>query len=73
MTDVATVDLHFIDMPAEEATADTTPLVVIHGLLGSADNWRSHLKVWQRSRRVIALDLRNHGHCRGNALRDHGG
>lgn len=61
MTDVATVDLHFIDMPAEEATADTTPLVVIHGLLGSADNWRSHLKVWQRSRRVIALDLRNHG------------
>ncbi|PKG49295.1 MULTISPECIES: alpha/beta fold hydrolase [Halomonadaceae] len=62
MTDVATVDLHFIDMPAEEATADTTPLVVIHGLLGSADNWRSHLKVWQRSRRVIALDLRNHGH-----------
>ena len=61
MTDVATVDLHFIDMPAEEAAADTTPLVVIHGLLGSADNWRSHLKVWQRSRRVIALDLRNHG------------
>lgn len=61
MTDVATVDLHFIDMPAEEAAADATPLVVIHGLLGSADNWRSHLKVWQRSRRVIALDLRNHG------------
>ncbi|MEL7983026.1 alpha/beta fold hydrolase [Vreelandella titanicae] len=61
MTDVATVDLHFIDMPAEEAAADTPPLVVIHGLLGSADNWRSHLKVWQGSRRVIALDLRNHG------------
>jgi esterase len=61
MTDVATVDLHFIDMPADDAATDTTPLVVIHGLLGSADNWRSHLKVWQRSRRVIALDLRNHG------------
>jgi esterase len=61
MTDVATVDLHFIDMPADDAAADTDPLVVIHGLLGSADNWRSHLKVWQRSRRVIALDLRNHG------------
>ena len=61
MTDIATVDLHFIDMPADHAAADTTPLVVIHGLLGSADNWRSHLKVWQRSRRVIALDLRNHG------------
>lgn len=61
MTNVAIVDLHFIDIPADDAAADTTPLVVIHGLLGSADNWRSHLKVWQRSRRVIALDLRNHG------------
>lgn len=61
MTDVATVDLHFIDMPAEDASTDTAPLVVIHGLLGSADNWRSHVKVWQRTRRVIALDLRNHG------------
>mgnify|MGYP003150132832 FL=1 len=61
MTDVATVDLHFIDMPADEAAADKPPLVVIHGLLGSAGNWRSHLKVWQGSRRVIALDLRNHG------------
>ncbi|MDG4870439.1 alpha/beta fold hydrolase, partial [Guyparkeria sp. 1SP6A2] len=27
----------------------------------SADNWRSHLKVWQRKRRVVAVDLRNHG------------
>ena len=61
MTNVASVDLHFIDFPADEAAANATPLVVIHGLLGSADNWRSHLKVWQRSRRVIALDLRNHG------------
>lgn len=66
MTDIATVDLHFIDMPAEDSPvkdnpADAVPLVIIHGLLGSADNWRSHLKVWQRSRRVIALDLRNHG------------
>ncbi|TVP51458.1 MAG: alpha/beta fold hydrolase [Halomonas sp.] len=61
MTDAATVDLYFIDMPADDGAADAAPLVVIHGLLGSADNWRSHLKVWQRSRRVIALDLRNHG------------
>ncbi|WP_129139893.1 alpha/beta fold hydrolase [Modicisalibacter coralii] len=39
----------------------TRPLVILHGLLGSADNWRSHAKQWQRSRRVIAVDLRNHG------------
>ncbi len=37
------------------------PLVVIHGLFGSADNWRSHVKAWQETRRVIAVDLRNHG------------
>lgn len=70
MTDLATVDLYCIDMPADDGAVDATPLVVIHGLLGSADNWRSHLKVWQRSRRVIAVDLRNHGrspHAEGMA------
>lgn len=60
MTDAATVDLHYLEMDSEGAP-DATPLVVIHGLMGSADNWRSHLKAWQRSRRVIAVDLRNHG------------
>ncbi|MBZ5487828.1 alpha/beta fold hydrolase [Halomonas aquamarina] len=60
MTDAATLDLHVLDM-ACEAQSEATPLVVIHGLMGSADNWRSHLKVWQRTRRVIAVDLRNHG------------
>ncbi|MGO3056181.1 MULTISPECIES: alpha/beta fold hydrolase [Halomonas] len=60
MTDAATVDLHYLEMDSEDAP-DSTPLVVIHGLMGSADNWRSHLKAWQRSRRVIAVDLRNHG------------
>ncbi|MGM0534977.1 MAG: alpha/beta fold hydrolase [Pseudomonadota bacterium] len=50
------VELHHID-----TGGDDTPLVVVHGLLGSADNWRSHLKQWQRRRRVIAVDLRNHG------------
>ncbi|MEQ6888173.1 alpha/beta fold hydrolase [Halomonas sp. CS7] len=49
-------DLHFLDTGGDE-----TPLVVIHGLLGSADNWRSHAKQWQRRRRVITVDLRNHG------------
>ncbi|RDB43354.1 alpha/beta fold hydrolase [Halomonas sp. DQ26W] len=37
------------------------PLFVVHGLLGSADNWRSHVKQWQERRRVVAVDLRNHG------------
>ncbi|MGJ8524486.1 Esterase YbfF [Halomonadaceae bacterium LMG 33818] len=37
------------------------PLVILHGLMGSADNWRSAVKAWGRERHVIALDLRNHG------------
>ncbi|PMR77441.1 alpha/beta fold hydrolase [Billgrantia endophytica] len=37
------------------------PLIVVHGLLGSADNWRSHVKQWQERWRVVAVDLRNHG------------
>ncbi|MBR2512718.1 MAG: alpha/beta fold hydrolase [Halomonas sp.] len=61
MTELAAVELHVIDLPAEQGSHDQLPLVVIHGLLGSADNWRSHLKVWQQTRRVIAVDLRNHG------------
>lgn len=55
MTD--TVALHCQD----DGPEGTRPLVILHGLLGSADNWRSHAKQWQRSRRVIAVDLRNHG------------
>ncbi len=50
------IELHYVD-----TGGDATPLVVVHGLLGSADNWRSHLKQWQRRHRVIAVDLRNHG------------
>lgn len=37
------------------------PLVIVHGLLGSADNWRSHIKHFASHWRVIAVDLRNHG------------
>ncbi|MBF8221575.1 alpha/beta fold hydrolase [Halomonas sp. 328] len=51
------IELHTLD----GGEGDGLPLVVIHGLLGSADNWRSHLKSWQQGRRVVAVDLRNHG------------
>lgn len=50
------VELNYLD-----TGGDGIPLVVVHGLLGSADNWRSHVKQWQRRYRVIAVDLRNHG------------
>ncbi len=38
-----------------------TPLVVIHGLFGAQDNWRSHVLRWSEDRHVISMDLRNHG------------
>ncbi|WP_346798279.1 alpha/beta fold hydrolase [Halomonas sp. Bachu 37] len=53
------VSLQYLDVGT--SNADALPLIVIHGLLGSADNWRSHIKAWQQTRRVIAVDLRNHG------------
>ncbi|MED5510016.1 MAG: alpha/beta fold hydrolase, partial [Pseudomonadota bacterium] len=37
------------------------PLIIIHGLFGSADNWRSMAKYFSRFYRVISVDLRNHG------------
>ena len=39
-----------------------TPLVVLHGLLGSSRNWQSAgAALAERGRRVLAPDLRNHG------------
>lgn len=37
------------------------PLVVLHGLFGSADNWRTLARQWSEERSVWCLDLRNHG------------
>jgi len=37
------------------------PLLVIHGLFGSADNWRSMIKYFSKQNQVISIDLRNHG------------
>ncbi|WP_404418583.1 alpha/beta fold hydrolase [Marinospirillum sp.] len=37
------------------------PLVVLHGLFGSADNWRGLARNWSDEFGVWCLDLRNHG------------
>lgn len=51
-----------IELNYRDTGGEGVPLVVVHGLMGSADNWRSHVKAWQPQRRVVAVDLRNHGH-----------
>jgi esterase len=38
-----------------------SPVVILHGLLGSARNWTGIAKELARTHRVFALDLRNHG------------
>lgn len=37
------------------------PLVIVHGLLGSLDNWYNLGKKWSNFFKVILLDVRNHG------------
>jgi esterase len=37
------------------------PVLILHGLLGSARNWASFARQIGATRRVFALDLRNHG------------
>lgn len=37
------------------------PLIILHGLFGSSDNWQTLGKAFAESRRVIFVDQRNHG------------
>ncbi|MBI4429368.1 MAG: alpha/beta fold hydrolase, partial [Ignavibacteriales bacterium] len=37
------------------------PLVILHGLLGSSDNWQTLSKKFAEHFHVVAVDLRNHG------------
>lgn len=45
-----------------QRTGEGQPLIIIHGLFGSADNWRSLARRFATHYDVIAVDLRNHGH-----------
>jgi pimeloyl-ACP methyl ester carboxylesterase len=47
------------------------PLVVLHGLFGSATNWRSVARALADTHEVHALDLRNHGASPWNASMDY--
>ena len=42
--------------------AEKTPLLIAHGLFGSARNWGVIAKRLSDSRQVVAVDMRNHGH-----------
>lgn len=38
-----------------------SPLIILHGLFGTLENWGSQIKTLAESYQVIAVDLRNHG------------
>ncbi|PIE13174.1 MAG: alpha/beta hydrolase [Rhodobacterales bacterium] len=52
--------LNMIEHPAPRPV-DQPPLVIVHGLYGSARNWSVIAKRLSDERRVIAVDQRNHG------------
>lgn len=55
------------------AAVEQTPLIILHGLLGSMDNWRGQAKRLSENRKVITMDLRNHGnspHVSGMSYRE---
>ena len=51
--------LHFLDQ-GDPAAA---PLVILHGLFGTLDNWQTLARRWadEAGLRVVSVDLRNHG------------
>ena len=56
-----------------EEISSQTPLIILHGLLGAMDNWRTQAKRLAESRTVYTFDLRNHGgspHVKGMSYRE---
>jgi len=54
------IRLHF------ESYGEGAPLIILHGLFGSLENWRTMARKLGSHFRVIVVDLRNHGkspHC----------
>jgi pimeloyl-ACP methyl ester carboxylesterase len=51
------------------SAAVDTPMLLVHGWLGSTDAWSVQLPLLRSRRRAVAVDLRGHG---GSAAPDHG-
>jgi esterase len=54
------------------ALGDGPPLLVLHGLFGSAGNWSSIARRLAATHRVLVADLRNHGDSPHDARMDYG-
>ena len=56
---------------AFEVVGKGDPLIILHGLLGSANNWRSMSRRLGAHYQVFALDLRNHGRSPHSGILDY--
>ena len=54
------MQLHFTTLGPQNS-AQAQPLMLLHGLFGSGDNWGTIAKHFSQHYRVISVDLRNHG------------
>lgn len=53
--------LNYTEFGDHTPTADTPALIIVHGLYGSGRNWGVIAKRLSDSRRVMTVDMRNHG------------
>ncbi|KAI8324362.1 Abhydrolase domain-containing protein C22H12.03 [Martensiomyces pterosporus] len=63
MRNLSTAALEFAHTKAETPSTAKEPLVIVHGLFGSKQNWRAISKQLSRTlnRDTYSVDLRNHG------------
>jgi pimeloyl-ACP methyl ester carboxylesterase len=54
------MQLHY-QILGDKTLAQTQPLILLHGLFGSGDNWGTVAKHFSQHYQVISVDLRNHG------------
>lgn len=54
------MQLHY-QILGDKTSAQTEPLILLHGLFGSGDNWGTVAKHFSQYHQVISVDLRNHG------------
>jgi len=53
--------LHCQIEPNDQSIADSSPLIILHGLFGNWENWRTPMRKLAAQRTTVGIDLRNHG------------
>ncbi len=54
-----------------KAYGEGYPLIILHGLFGSLENWQTLSRAWAKCYQVFAIDQRNHGHSPHSPIMDY--